>query len=207
MSTGYPVTCAILAGGASKRFGKNKLALEYRGRSFLQIIVETLSQVSEDIIVSGENCENLNVSPCSCFSDDFPLKASIVGIHTALRNAGNPVVLVVAGDLPLVKAEVLHLLIERFFSGGCDAVVPMVGGFLEPLVAVYASRNIAILEENIRANRLKIVDFIRRIKTVTIPEREIRALDPELLSFMNINTRGDYEKLLARHRGIGVSPN
>jgi len=192
------ITCAILAGGASRRFGKNKLALEYRGASFLQLIVRAVSEVSDDIIVSGENCAHLNVSPCRCYSDSFAFKASIVGIHTALRNAGSPVVVVVAGDLPLLNPAVLRLLLKRYSIGDCDAVVPVVGGFLEPLVAVYAKRNLTVLEENIRLGKLKIVDFIRRIQAATIPEQELRAVDPELGSFMNINTRSDYAELLKK---------
>ena len=128
-----------------------------------------------------------------------------MGIHTALRNAGNPVVLVVAGDLPLLKKEVLHLLIEKFFTNDCDAVVPIVNGYMEPLVAVYARSNLAIIEENIHSQRLKIVDFIRRVHTETLSEREIRTVDPELCSFMNINTRADYYELV--RRGHGPSPN
>ncbi|HDP95318.1 MAG TPA: molybdenum cofactor guanylyltransferase [Candidatus Aminicenantes bacterium] len=190
------VTCAILAGGASRRFGENKLALEFCGKSFLQHIVATLTAVSENIIVAGENCENLNVAPYLCFCDRFALHASIVGIHTALCHAPTEAVLVVAGDLPLLKVELLQLLISRFFSTKSDAVVPVVNNYMEPLVAVYARKNRAVIEENIYQRKLKIADFIGRINTSVLSEKEVRAVDPELQSFLNINTPHDYRKLL-----------
>lgn len=192
------VTCAILAGGASKRFGENKLALKFGEKSFLRHITDTLSVVSDNIIVAGENCENLNVAPYLCFGDTFSIHASIVGIHTALSHAPTDAVLVVAGDLPLVKVELLHLLLSRFFSRNCDAVVPVIHNYLEPLVAVYARRNRALIEANIRAGKLKISDFIGRINACTLMESEVRNVDPDLRSFLNVNTLDDYRKLVEK---------
>ena len=192
------ITCAILAGGKSRRFGKNKLLLEYKGKSFLQLTIDKLSEISKEIIIAGRNFEEIQACTYKykCFKDDYNLKASIVGIHTALKYSNNDMVLVIAGDLPLLKSEVLKLLVSKYISYNCEAVIPVVRGFIEPLVAMYSRKTLNIIEENIENNKLKIADFIKKIKVCKILEKEIKVVDPELVSFFNINTKEDYSKLL-----------
>ena len=192
------ITCAILAGGKSTRFGKNKLLLEYKGKSFLQLTIDKLSEVSKEIIIAGRNFEEIQdcMYKYKCFKDDYELKASIVGIHTALKHSNNDMVLVVAGDLPLLRPEVLKLLVSKYISYNCEAVIPVVRGYIEPLVALYSKKTLDIIEENIENNKLKISDFIKKIEICKLSEKEIKVVDPELVSFFNINTKEDYSKLL-----------
>lgn len=192
------ITCAILAGGKSRRFGKNKLLLEYKGKSFLQLTINKLSEISKEIIIAGRNFEEIQACmyKYKCFKDDYNLKASIVGIHTALKYSNNDMVLVVAADLPLLKSEVLKLLVSKYISCNCEAVIPIVRGFIEPLVALYSRKTLNIIEENIENNKLKISDFIKKIDIYKLSEKEIKVVDPELVSFFNINTKEDYSKLL-----------
>ncbi len=199
------ITCAILAGGKSRRFGKNKLLLEYKGKSFLQLTIDKLSEISKEIIIAGRNFEEIQACTYKykCFKDDYILKASIVGIHTALKYSNNDMVLVVAGDLPLLKSEVLKLLVSKYISCNCEAVIPVVRGFIEPLVALYSRKTLDIIEENIENNKLKIADFIKKIDIYKLSEKEIKVVDPELVSFFNINTKEDYSKLLKMGEEIG----
>ena len=192
------ITCAILAGGKSRRFGKNKLLLPFRGKNFLQLTIAKLSEISKEIIIAGRNFEEIQAYTYKYkyFKDDYNLKASIVGIHTALKYSNNYMVLVVAGDLPLLKLEVLKLLISKYISNDCMAVIPVVRGYIEPLVALYSKKTLNLIEENIGNNSLKIADFIKKIDACKLSEKEIRVVDPELVSFFNINTKEDYSELL-----------
>jgi molybdopterin-guanine dinucleotide biosynthesis protein A len=83
-----------------------------------------------------------------------------------------------------------------------DAVIPEVGGMLQPLHAVYrkhCANAIAALEASGEKRLTRSADAINARK---VGEQELRALDPELSSFFNVNTPDDYQRAL-KLAGIG----
>jgi molybdopterin-guanine dinucleotide biosynthesis protein A len=95
-------------------------------------------------------------------------------------------------DLPLLSPGLLTVLFEN--AEGHDAAIPRwPDGRIEPMVAVYLrspARDAAIeaLDAGDRAN----TDLIRRILDVSyVPVDELRAVDPGLDSFVNVNTPAD----------------
>jgi len=97
-------------------------------------------------------------------------------------------------DLPMLDARVAAALLAML--PGYDAVIPVVGDRLQPLYAAYR-REVGGALRAMRArgeNRLSaIADLVRTRK---VDEPELRALDPELRSFMNVNTPADYARAI-----------
>jgi len=125
--------------------------------------------------------------------DAYPGTGPLGGIYTGLVAARAERCLVVACDMPLLEPALLRALLER--SAECDVVMPVLA-YPEPLHAVYARACAEPIRERLEAGQLKITNFLGAVKVCYLREAEVRAIDPELRSFLNTNTEED----LARAR-------
>jgi len=131
--------------------------------------------------------------------DRFRIRTPLVGLLAGTSALRNPQVLVVACDLPFLRPALLRSL---FRSGrGHDAVIPRwPDGRIEPLLAVY--RRVALqaaVRASLAAGERSNQEMLARIRAVRfVPVRDLRAFDPALRSFVNVNTPQD----LARARRL-----
>ncbi len=97
--------------------------------------------------------------------------------------------------MPLVNTRAIELLFEK--AQGHDAAVPLGhDGFLEPLHAVYRREPmIRAVEESIRKGERRIAAPLKYLKDVVyVPVDQIRKVDPELKTFLNVNRAEDLPK-------------
>lgn len=131
--------------------------------------------------------------------DRFPGADSMGGIATALHYAlekygENAWVLCVACDMPLISPEVLSLIIGR--REGRDIVATHTGPGYEPLCSLYRAGVYPVLERRIAEGNLRLRDIFGLVNTLTVGEAELRRLDPELVSFSNVNRPEDVATVL-----------
>jgi molybdopterin-guanine dinucleotide biosynthesis protein A len=122
--------------------------------------------------------------------DIHPGRGAIGGIHAALRHAAHPLVLCVACDMPHIGPGVIELLLSAARPGD-DALVPRIGGWAEPLLAIYGRAASAGFERAISAGRLRVMDALEGLRVRFIEESELRVADAGLRSFVNVNTPGE----------------
>ena len=131
-----PVSGVILAGGASRRMGKNKAELQLMGKSLLQHQVDKLRALGlQDIMLSGADCPAL--PGVRVIPDEYIGKGPLGGLHACLRAALNSACLVVSVDVPLIPTAALSHLC-RAHNGG--VTVLRHDGQEEPLLGVYDRR-------------------------------------------------------------------
>lgn len=147
------VSGVVLAGGASRRMGRDKAGLMLGGRTLLQRQVHKLRSLGiADIMLSGAGLPALpgvRVVP-----DELPGNGPLGGLHACLRASGNDACLVVSVDAALVPAAALARLCQCHMGG---VTVLRHGGWEEPLIGVYdraaAARIAALLGEGERRVR------------------------------------------------------
>jgi len=126
--------------------------------------------------------------------DVYPGKAALGGIYSALRAARHPYVLVVACDMPLLNTALLQYLVD--LAPTADAVVPIVNPpYPETLHAVYSKTSIPTIETHLQNNDLRASDRFDHISVRYVDRNELAPFDPEFLSFVNVNTPDDWEKV------------
>jgi len=118
--------------------------------------------------------------------------AGLDAVLAALPDQAGAVVCV-ASDMPFLAPPLLDRL--RDGAPGAAALVPRLGGRAEPLLARYARSIAPLVAEQIAAGRNALVDLLARLEVTWIDEPELRALDPELRSIANVNTRADLARL------------
>ncbi len=198
-------TAVILAGGSSKRMGRDKTRLNLKGKSLIKIVVDKLSSIFPEVIIAGNTGEDLSHLPVVFTGDVIvkPFKNSLTGVHAGLTRSSSEYSFVVACDMPFLNLNLIDYL-SRYPARGYDALVPKVKEGHQALHAVYGKSCIPHLEEHLEKDSYRIGYFITRIKTKYIPQEDIEKFDPELLSFFNINTEEDYQKAL---RMVEENPN
>ena len=104
--------------------------------------------------------------------------------------------MVAACDHPLLSPALVRHLLAR--EGASDARVPLVAGWLAPLVAVYeAPRALAPLARRLSEGRLGVTRALNELRLDIVPEDVVREVDPDLLSFLNLNTEEDLLRIRA----------
>ena len=76
-----------------------------------------------------------------------------------------------------------------------DAVIPLFEGKPQPLFGIYSKNILGIIEERLNKGLKKLKDMLTELKVLYIKEEEVRQIDPEGRSFLNINTMEDLEKV------------
>ncbi|MCH8090130.1 MAG: molybdenum cofactor guanylyltransferase [Chloroflexi bacterium] len=201
------VSGVALAGGRSKRLGRNKAVEKIGGQSLIERVVGKLSQVtSETVVVVAEESKaaDLNLPPwVRTAADLYPGTGSLGGIFTGLSAAKGNYGVVVACDMPFLNVDLIRFMLD--IVSDYDAVVPRLQGRPEPLHAVYSKTCVGPIERCLQADQLKIAIFFEQINVAYLEEDDIEAFDPSHLSFFNVNTQEDLDKALALEAEYGLN--
>lgn len=189
------VTGVILAGGPSSRMGRDKALLPWRGATILEEVYRRMTRIFREVILVTNRPEEYPFLPCRKVPDRYVGLGSLAGIHAGLRSAGAPHIFAVACDMPFLDERLIrHLLSLR---GEADAVIPVSSLGPEPLHAVYGAAAIPAIEEALESGERRISSFFGKVRIRKAGGEELTAFDPSLRSFRNINTPGDYSRMLA----------
>lgn len=185
---------AILAGGESKRMGTNKAFIELREKPLIRWVIESLQKLkifNRIFLVVSDLTQFLPIE-LELHSDILSKRGPLGGLHAALYFCRSEYLFVAACDTPLLKPEVIELIVSGV--KGFDACVPVINGNFEPLLAAYRKRALKAVEGAIERGERRVVSFFKDIKLKKVSEDEIKKLDPELISFFNLNSPKDVER-------------
>jgi molybdopterin-guanine dinucleotide biosynthesis protein A len=189
----------VLAGGESRRFGANKALVRWENGTLIEAVTRTLTLLFHHTFVLVKTpdtfafLERPGVRVVRDFSTDVhPLG----GLLSALSISPMEHVFVCACDMPFIRPELVAALCRE--RKGYDAVVPRWQGFLQPLCGVYARTCLDVVGRRIEGGELSLQNLFQLLTTRIFNENEVRSVDPEGLSFIDIDTQSDYEK--ARNR-------
>lgn len=194
-------TGIVLVGGEARRAGgREKYFFSYGGVTFIERLLGTLGRVVDEIIVVAkdpEQCDRFaHIEGVRVISDIRKGFGPIGGLHAGVLEAKGDVLFVVACDMPCVKASVIERLFELI--GDYDAVIPRWNNDMqEPLHAVY--KKAALMEYLESHESLSLRDMVRSIRSRYINVQELRAIDPDLQTFTNINKMEDLKEINGSH--------
>lgn len=183
------ITGIILAGGENLRMGKNKAFLVVNGQRIIDRTKKLFAELFDEVLmVTNSPLDYLDLN-LRLVSDLYAGKGSLGGIYTGLFHASHSHAFVAACDMPFLnKALIGHLIA---LSPGYDIVIPKTEDGLQPLHAIYSQKCLRFMEDLLRKDDLKIIDFFPKVKKREVPTEEILPIDPRLASFFNVNTPED----------------
>jgi molybdopterin-guanine dinucleotide biosynthesis protein A len=167
--------------------------LEIEGISIIKRQLEILRPIFDKIIIVTNSPQAYQDLDAALVSDIILGKGPLGGIYSALKQSDTLYNFIVASDMPCLNSLLIRYMSSKI--SGYDAVVPESGGRLEPLHAFYAKACLSVIENQLKNDNLKIIDFFPQVRVKKIGKEELSQFDPKQLSFVNINTLKDYEKV------------
>ncbi|MEW5865492.1 MAG: molybdenum cofactor guanylyltransferase [Bacillota bacterium] len=197
MTSTSDVTGIVLAGGKGSRIGRNKALIRLGGELLIERTLARLGSVTENVlvVVSGpsdaERLRFLEQQGVELTMDVLPCGGPLAGIHAGLVAARTEKSIVIGCDMPFLEGCLLAYLAE--ISRDADAVVPRIAsrGFVEPLCAAYSKGCIGVIERLASSGCARIAPLFDEVRVKYVDEELWRKLDPEGLSFFNVNTPSD----------------
>jgi molybdopterin-guanine dinucleotide biosynthesis protein A len=200
-----PFTGIVLAGGKSTRFGSDKASAMLLGRPLLEWVVDALAIAPGGTVVVRARRQSLPVLPGRAdlrVTDDlYEAKGPLAGIVTGFRAVATPLALVISCDAPLVRPELVLAMAQA--AEGHDVVLPHANGYPQPLLAMYrVGTCLEPFTEAVERDDLKITRAYAGLHVKVLREDELRAYDPQLLSFRNTNTPEALAALESAGKGL-----
>jgi molybdenum cofactor guanylyltransferase len=191
------VSGIVLAGGRSRRFGSDKLAARVGAGTLLDRSVAVVASIATDVVVVVAPRNDRVLAPISgalrIVADPEAHGGPLVGLLTGLEAVDQPLVVVVGGDMPALRPDVLRLLVRTLASEPTiGAVVLRSRGALVPLPA--AVRTGAATDWTRRLvgdGERRLRSLFERLPTRILEEGEWRPMDPDGETLRDVDRPGD----------------
>ena len=218
----------ILAGGEAKRFQttqdkwQDKALAELDGKPLLVHAIENIQDVVDEIVVVVDENQT-RTARYQRVLQKYHVKNSRIVTDLKIKNLSGPLIAIFTGlklinsdycitipcDVPMFNPKVAEYLFDKI-NGSLVAVPMWPNGRLETLLLVLERKStLEIVTVLCQLGRSHPDDIIRgSLKTLLIsPLGEIKILDPELKSFININCQEDLSRLIPRQGQGAFSEN
>lgn len=186
------MTAIILAGGKSRRMGRNKAFLKCGDKTVIEHQIDKLGRIFDEIILSANDASIYSALNIPIVPDIVAEKGPLGGICAGLIRSSSFHAFVIACDMPFINEKVILYLKELLDN--YDVVVPQTSHGLEPMHAFYSKNCIVPMRRCIEEGRLRIVDFFSEVKVRIVNEKELAGLDASTQSLVNLNTPEEYKK-------------
>jgi len=196
-----PLTGVVLAGGSSRRMGRDKAFLELGGRLLIEIVLEQVRQACDEVlVVASEPCRYIHLG-VPVVHDIFRGVGVLGGLHAGLEAASHDLAVAVGCDMPFLIPDLLRAFAN--WAAGVDVAVLRESGHVEPLHGAYRRTCIAPIEASIRAGRRRIVSFFPRVQVRYVTATDVAPFDDVLRFIRNVNTPGQWEAVQAEWAAAG----
>ena len=189
-------TAVVLTGGKSSRMGRAKALLPFDDEPLIAHTVRKLGRAFAEIVVVAAPDQELPALPVTLVRDEVAYQGPVSGIYHGLKAASKEFCFVTSCDAPFLSLPLISCLFSHITE--FDVVVPFWQERFQPLHAVYRRSVAPLLREQLERGELRPISLYKNVRTREIHEDEVRRVDPEGLSFLNMNTPQDYEAALRR---------
>jgi molybdenum cofactor guanylyltransferase len=189
----------VLAGGRSRRFGRDKLVEEYEGHPLIHHPVSRLLEVCERVVVvlapdapeppmpTGASVEFAR----DAIEDEGPLR----GLSAGMEVANAEWVVLAGGDMPNLQPAVLREMLRAGGETGAVAVMLSDGGKERPLPCVLRTVPAAdAVGALLEAGRRSLRELLASVASVVIDEPTWTALDPERRTLLDVDEPADLDR-------------
>jgi len=182
------ITGIILAGGKSSRMGSDKAQLLFKGKTFLNHVIDALKPLVDEVLIVSNNKEHGNFN-FKRVPDTLSGAGPLAGLHAGLNHSNTDINFVLSCDVPLIQTSLLELILSNNEEYK-DVIQIESEGKTHHLIALYkksvAPHFLSVLNEGER--RLSKAIKGLNVKTISIPKTEQYAVK-------NINSREDLKNI------------
>lgn len=187
------LTVCIQAGGQSSRMGEDKALKPFLGRPLIQRVIERLSPVADELIVTTNRPKEYTFLGLRIVPDLKPGRGALGGLYTAIASAAHPIVAVVACDMPFASPALIEAASRLLVEEAVDVIIAQSAEGYEPLHAIYRRETcLPAIEAAIEADQWKVIAWFPQVQVRVLTPEEIKPYDPLGLAFWNVNTPEEF---------------
>jgi molybdopterin-guanine dinucleotide biosynthesis protein A len=175
----------VLAGGQSRRMGRDKVLLVFRGQTLIERALDTLRQVTDEVAIVGDRPD------LGRFAEIIPDAVCgigpVAGLVAGLKHCTRDWAVFMPVDVPLLRGEILSQMIETAKAADALAVVPAADGSLQPLCLVLHRTLKDALERQMLRGERKVMCALEGAAGSRLVQIALRGIE----QFANLNTPED----------------
>ena len=197
------ISAILLAGGHSSRMGKDKALLPLPGNqnhSFVEHLASLFSLYCLEVLLvvrdpaQALEYEALVPVGIRILTDETPDNGPLMGLYTGLR-AMRPASshgLALAVDMPFVQPALISFLLSQPLTG--ELLIPLVEQKPQVLLAVYPRTALPPIQTCLQEGRRDPRSLLAVCSVHYLEEQQLREVDPQLRSFVNVNTPEEFQR-------------
>ncbi len=199
------MACLILAGGQSRRLGRDKAFEKIDTETSIERVIGVASSLFDRlyIVVNDlDKYESFSSDSVKVVRDKIPGIGPLGGIMTGLEESDDLSDLALSCDSPFLSIPLLKFMLKA--AEGFDVTLGRVETRLHPLPGVYSKNCITPISEAISKGQRRIISFFESVNVNIIESNTLRNYDRNLNSFFNINNEADLAEARSIAKTIGV---
>ena len=186
------ISAVLLAGGESRRMGKDKATSLFGGEPLWRIQLGALRKLApSEILISARNDPAWRPADIYFVADAPPSRGPLSGISAALARTGATHLLALAIDMPFMNEQYLRSLYGGIESG--RGVIPVIGERAEPLAAIYPVEARADFAAALSGSDFSLQKLAKELELKS-RLRFVRVKKEEEALFRNLNEPMDLER-------------
>ncbi|HDR7656765.1 MULTISPECIES: molybdenum cofactor guanylyltransferase [Bacillus] len=183
----------VLAGGMSSRFGEPKALASWQGSTFIEHILKVMTTALQEVVVISnsdikERVEQLVQVPVIEDIPHYKGNGPLAGIVSGMEYIEADWYAIMPCDAPNVSHEWFTILLEQT-SYEYDAVVPIINGRKQPLLAAYHNRVKEKIYALLQEEKRSMGQLLSQCNVKYIAGEDVQA---NADWFINVNTKEEY---------------
>ncbi len=201
MSAPANVRGFVLAGGGSRRFGRDKALVEFDGEPLIARLCRILqAATSAPVQIIGDAAKYSGIG-VECITDRWPGEGPLGGIITALKATDDSAFqdswsLIIGCDMPFLTSEWLRHVADRAVASEATVVVPESSHGLEPLCACWRASAAPALSRVFQGGVRRVTDAMKQLPMEVLDAADWKRFDNFDRLFWNMNTPADHQEAI-----------
>ncbi len=190
--TNSDIVAVVMAGGRSKRMGKDKGLIQYKAKAHRYYMADMLKTIFSEVVISVPfDFAVPNESNYIYVKDIVEDLGPLGGLYSLFKTYPNKSILIIATDMPEVEVSHITNLIENRDVNSIATCYKNEDEFVEPLFAIWENQASEIIYKLIDENKLSMRMILKnhKAKVISIPDEK---------ALININTEEEKDKYLGK---------
>lgn len=183
----------ILAGGMSRRMGRDKAALPFGEETMLSRLVRIYRPYFDLTAVSVNQAGRFDTAGAMEVVDRRPGDGPMAGLESAFLDTGADVIFLTGTDLPLGDPALANHLMK--LRGNHDVCLIRSQKGPEPLFAVYTSACLPAIQKALSEGRRSMFSMLQEVRTLEIPSESLVDFNVQQI-LTNVNDPEEYARVL-----------
>ncbi|MCJ7717276.1 MAG: molybdenum cofactor guanylyltransferase [Anaerolineales bacterium] len=183
--------------------GKDKALLSFLGIPIIERLRDRFLDLGDELVVITNDFSGYQNLDLALYKDLIPERGALGGLFTALSVSKNPLVGLIAADLPFASPGLMANLFEKLLKSGADGVIPQSENGFEPLHAVYRRETaLPLVKKALEQDLWQMNAWFEHADILILTAEETQKITSTTFTFMNLNTPEDFQRAEELAKGL-----